>query len=107
VAQLLRAYKDYRGMYEGIFYWAPSGQISHEVDFILVRGPNLIAIEAKSGKNFRKDWCKGLRAIASLEGLIRRIVVYPKGPLMETEDGNAVMSFRHFADELATGTLWG
>ncbi len=35
----------------------------------------------------RRQWCKGLRAVAALEGLQRRIVVYPRGPAMRTKDG--------------------
>jgi uncharacterized protein len=107
VAQLLRSYRDYRSMCEDIFYWAPSGQTTQEVDFILIRGSDLMAIEAKSGRTFKNAWCKGLRAIETLEGLQRRIVVYPRGPAMRTEDGIDVLPFKEFADELATGALWG
>jgi predicted AAA+ superfamily ATPase len=107
VAQLLRAYKDYRGMCDNIFYWAPSGQAKQEVDFILIRESELIAVEAKSGRTFKNAWCKGLRAIETLEGLQRRIVVYPRGAAMRTEDGIEVLPFGGFADELAAGTLWG
>ena len=106
VAQLLRAYKDYNAAFDKIFYWAPSGRTSMEVDFILIRGKDLVAVEVKSGKTFRKAWCKGLRAISELEGLQRRIVVYPKGPAMRTEDGIDVLSFEQFADELAVDKLW-
>ena len=69
VAQLIRAYKDYRFICDDMYYWAPSGRSEIEVDFLLVRGANLIAVEAKSGDTFRDDWCKGLRAVAQLEGL--------------------------------------
>mgnify|MGYP000143732706 CR=1 FL=1 len=106
VAQLLRAYKDYRGMCDDIFYWAPSGQPAQEVDFILIQGSNLIAVEAKSGIHFTGAWCKGLRAIESLEGLQRRIVVYPHGPAMRTQDDIDVLPFKQFSDELAADALW-
>ncbi len=107
VAQLVRAYRDYRGICDAFFYWALSGRSSQEVDFILVRGSDLIAVEAKSGKTFRNAWCKGLRVIESLKGVRRRIIVYPRGPAMRTEDGIDVLPFREFADELASDTLWG
>ena len=94
-------------MCDNIFYWAPSGQTKQEVDFILIRESELIAVEAKSGRTFKNAWCKGLRAIETLEGLQRRIVVYARGPAMRTEDGIDVLPFRGFADELAAGTLWG
>ena len=106
VAQLLRAYKDYRGICDDIYYWATSGRSTMEVDFILVRGSDLIAIEAKSGNTFADAWCKGLRAIGPLEGLRRRIVVYPRGPVMRTKDGIDVLPFKHFADEIAADALW-
>lgn len=105
VAQLLRAYKDYRGICDDIYYWATSGRSTMEVDFILVRGSDLIAIEAKSGNTFADAWCKGLRAIGPLEGLRRRIVVYPRGPVMRTKDGIDVLPFKHFAEELAADAL--
>jgi predicted AAA+ superfamily ATPase len=106
VAQLIRAYKDYRFICDDMYYWAPSGRSGIEVDFLLVRGANLIAVEAKSGNAFRDDWCKGLRAVAQLEGLKRRIVVYPEGPVMKTRDGIDAMPFRRFAEELASDDLW-
>jgi predicted AAA+ superfamily ATPase len=105
VAQVLRAYMDYRGMFDDMYYWAPSGRAGREVDFILVRGSKLTAVEAKSGNTFTDAWCKGLRAIEPLEGLQRRIVVYPRGPVMKTRGGIDVLPFKHFADELAAGTL--
>jgi predicted AAA+ superfamily ATPase len=106
VAQMLRAYKDYRSLCDEIFYWCPSDRTTLEVDFILIRGSDLIAVEVKTGKAFKKAWCKGLRVIEPLEGLQRRIVVYPRGPAMRTSDGIDVMPFEQFADELATNILW-
>ena len=66
-----------------MYYWAPSGPSGTEVGFILVRGSELIAVEAKSGKSFTDLWCKGLRAVEPLEGLRRRIVVYPRPPVQK------------------------
>jgi len=105
VAQLLRAYKDYRGICDEIYYWAPSGRSETEVDFLLVRGADLIAIEAKSGQNFSDTWCKGLRAVAKMKGLCRRIIVYPRGPILRTEDGIDVFPFHHFSNLLAGNHL--
>jgi predicted AAA+ superfamily ATPase len=105
VAQLLRAYKDYRGICDEMYYWAPSGRSTTEVDFLLVRGPDLIAVEAKSGQTFTDTWCRGLRAVAQLKGLRRRIIVYPRGPVLRTEDGIDVFPFQHFSDLLAGNNL--
>jgi len=105
VAQLLRAYNDYRGMFDDIYYWAPSGRSGMEVDFVLTRGSELTAVEVKSGNTFTDTWCKGLRTIEQLKGLQRRIVVYPRGPAMRTRDGIDVLPFKHFADEVAADAL--
>ena len=105
VAQLLRAYRDYEGLFDDMYYWAPSGQSGMEVDFVLMKGSGLIAIEVKSGNTFTDAWCKGLRAIQPLKNLKRRIVVYPQGPAMRTKDGIDVLPFKQFADELAAGAL--
>jgi predicted AAA+ superfamily ATPase len=105
VAQLVRAYKDYRGICDDIYYWAPSGRSETEVDFLLLRGLDLIAVEAKSGSTFTETWCKGLRAIAQLKGVTRRIIVYPRGPVLKTKDGIDVFPFQHFSDLLAGSSL--
>jgi len=105
VAQLLRAYRDYRGICDEMYYWAPSGRSETEVDFLLVRGTDLVAVEAKSGQTFTDTWCKGLRAVAQLKGLCRRVIVYPRGPVLRTEDGIDVFPFQHFSDLLAGNSL--
>jgi hypothetical protein len=68
-------------------------------DFLswFVRGTDLIAVEAKSGQTFTDTCCKGLRAVAQPKGLCRRIIVYPRGPVLRTEDGIDVFPFQHFA----------
>jgi len=105
VAQMLRAYRDYRDTFVEMHYWAPSGGSNTEVDFLLVRGEDLIAVEAKSGHTFMEGWCKGLRAVVRLKGLKRRIIVYPEGPVLKTKDGIEVFPFQHFADLLAGDAL--
>jgi predicted AAA+ superfamily ATPase len=105
VAQLIRTYKDYRGICDEMYYWAPSGRSETEVDFLLVRGADLIAVEVKSGNTFTDGWCKGLRAVAQLKRLVRRIIVYPRGPVLKTKDGIEVFPFQHFSDLLAGSRL--
>lgn len=106
VAQLIRAYKDYQGICDDMYYWAPAGRSATEVDFLLLRGTDLIAVEAKSGNIFTDAWCKGLRAVYELKGLRRRIIVYPNGPILKTRDGIDVLPFSDFADQLAGNSLW-
>jgi predicted AAA+ superfamily ATPase len=105
VAQLLRAYKGYRGIFDEMYYWAPVGSGKTEVDFLLLRDQEFVAVEVKSGNMFSEKWCKGLRAIADLKGLRRRIIVYPQGHVMRTEDGIDGMPFEHFAEQLAENAL--
>jgi predicted AAA+ superfamily ATPase len=106
VAQLIRAYRDYRGICDDMYYWAPAGRSTTEVDFLIVRGGDIIAIEAKSGSTFTESWCRGLRAVAKLRGLQRRIIVYPDGPVLQTKDGIDVVPFKNFVDELEADSLW-
>jgi len=105
VAQLIRAYRDYRVLFDEMYYWAPSAKSDTEVDFLLIQGEEFIAIEAKSGNRFMESWCKGLRAVAKLKGVRRRIIVYPRGPIMQTRDGIEVMPFQHFAELLADNSI--
>ena len=105
VAQLLRAYRDYRGIFDKMYYWAPAGSGKTEVDFLLLQDQEFVAVEVKSGNMFSEKWCKGLRAIADLKGLRRRIIVYPQGHVMRTEDGIDGMPFEHFSEQLAENGL--
>ncbi|MDA0323518.1 MAG: DUF4143 domain-containing protein [Verrucomicrobia bacterium] len=105
IAQVLRAYRDYRDLFEDIYYWSPSAS-QIEVDFILKRGDDMIGIEVKSSGNFSNKWCRGLRAMQELPGLRRRIVVCPSGSPMQTSDGIDILPFAHFAQALSQGTLW-
>jgi predicted AAA+ superfamily ATPase len=105
VAQLLRAYKDYRDVCDEMYYWAPAGRSETAVDFLLVQGTALVAVEARSGNTFAEAWCKGLRAVAQLAGLRRRIIVYPRGPVLQTRDGIEVFPFQYFAEQLAANAL--
>jgi len=96
----------YRGISDELYYWAPTGGSTTEVDFLLMKDQVFVALEVKSGRLFSEKWCKGLRAIADLKGLQRRVVVCPTGPALHTKDGIEVMPFERFIGELAENTLW-
>jgi predicted AAA+ superfamily ATPase len=104
VATLLRAWNDYEGLYDSMSYWAPT-EGSVEVDFLLQRGKRCIAIEVKSGKTFRSDDLTGLKAIGSLAGVERRMVVYRQVASMKTQEGIEVLSFEKLVDLLTTRRL--
>lgn len=106
VYQLLRAYRDYRGLCDDICYWAPAESAETEVDFLIKRGSEWVAIEAKSGPRFSETWCKGLRAVAKLKGLRRRIIVFPSGHRMKTKDGIDAVPFDAFCELIQSGDVW-
>lgn len=107
VAQVIRAYRDYRGICDEIYYWAPSEWTAAEVDFLLKQEGRFIAVEVKAGGRFAESWCRGLRAVSGLKGLTRRLIVYPRGPVLKTPDGIDVLPFQEFAVLLSTGAIWG
>lgn len=106
VANLLRAYRDYHDLFDDWYYWAPAEAARTEVDFLLVRGRERLAIEAKGGTRVNGDALRGLRAIAGLKGLKRRVVVYRGARRLVTADGIEVWPVAHFLDALADRRLW-
>ena len=104
IAQILRAYKDYRSLYDEMFYWSPATAQKTEVDFLLKKRDELIAIEAKSGAQVSSKDCKGLKAIQSLPGVKKRILVYTGDAIRRTEDGIDIWSFNFFCQNLKEGS---
>lgn len=96
VAMLLKAWNDYRGLYDQLSYWAPTEGRQTEVDFLLRRGKRFIAIEVKSSAGLRSEDTRGLEAIAALPGLQRRLLVYPRTPRLTTSTGIEVLGFDEF-----------
>ena len=106
IAQLIRAYTDYRDLCDERFYWSTAAQTGTEVDFLLKRAGEFVAIEVKSSSAFAESWCKGLRALTELPGLCRRLVVYPEGPELRTADAIEILPFSQFSSLLAADALW-
>jgi predicted AAA+ superfamily ATPase len=104
VAQLLRAYNDYRGLYDAIGYWSPAEAKQTEVDFVLQRGTERIAIEVKSSSRVAPRDLGGLRAIAELEGVRRRVVVYT-GRTERRHDGIEIWPLTTFLQRLDDGSI--
>ncbi len=105
VFTVLRAYNAYRRLYDGIFYWASSDSVAIEVDFVLVRGKEIVAIEVKSSSKFSDGMCKGLRAFKVLPGVRRSLLVYTGKDRLKTRDGIEVLPFGEFCATLQAGTL--
>ncbi|MEI8079689.1 MAG: DUF4143 domain-containing protein, partial [bacterium] len=105
VGTALMAYRDYRRSFDDLRYWA-SGAGSVEVDFLAIRGDQVVAVEAKSGAFFQESWCKGLRAFGTPPGTLRRIIVCPEISGQCTPDGIEIVSFRDFAAMLHNNTFF-
>lgn len=103
IAQLLRAYGEYRDVYDQLSCWSPAGARSTEVDFVLSRGREVIALEVKASRRWRREYLAGLRAIADLPGLRRRIVVYLGDTELRPEPGIEVLPLERFLRELERG----
>ncbi len=85
--------------YDGLFYWAPT-EGGTEVDFLIQRGKEFTAVEVKAKKTLSSHDFKGLKAIAELKGLRRRLVVFLGERPFRTEDGIEALPIRSFLAEL-------
>lgn len=103
VAMLLSAYRDYRGLHDEMFYWSPAEAKGTEVDFLLRRGRKFVAIEVKASRRLKPEFLRGLRAIADLPGLERRLLVYLGDRVLEPEPGIEVLPIASFHALLESG----
>ena len=106
VLGVLRAYAQERELYEEIAYWAPAQSRGVEVDFVLRRGHEVLALEVKSASRFSRSWLAGLKAIEELPGVVRRAIVYMGRERLKTEQGIEVWPIDHFLTLLRRRTLW-
>lgn len=90
--------------YDELFYWAPS-EGGTEVDFLIRRGKEFTAIEVKAKESLSAHDFKGLKAIAELKGIGRRLVVFLGERPFRTEDGIEALPIRSFLGELAGKTI--
>ncbi len=106
VLSLLRAYGEERRLFDDIFYWAPVQAKRVEVDFLLKRGRELLAIEVKSQKRFSNSLLPGLRALEDLPKVTRRILVYSGTRKLRASNQIDVWTVDDLANALADDTLW-
>ncbi len=102
IAVLLRTYMETRGLFESMSYWSGG---STEVDFLLERQGGVIAVEAKAGSTYQTGLLRGLRALAALPNLEKRILVYQGERPLRTSDGIEVWPVSAFLDWLESGAL--
>jgi predicted AAA+ superfamily ATPase len=106
VAVVLRAYGEYAGLFDDLAYWSPTDAARTEVDFLLRKGSHFLAIEVKSSPRLSGDAFGGLRAIESLRGLTRRLLIYTGAKELRTEDGIDVWPVSRLFHAIERGTLF-
>jgi predicted AAA+ superfamily ATPase len=106
ILTVLRAHNADSNLFEDISYWAPAQARQTEVDFLLRRGTDYIALEVKAQARFSTPQLAGLRAIADLPRLVRRVLVYLGDRRLKTEDGIEVWPLEAFLAAVADKTLW-
>ena len=105
IFHLLRAYDEAFSLYDDIFYWQTNQGPQLEVDFLLRRGSQYVAIEVKTQDRFQTSMTNGLRAMADLKGLKRRVLVYLGDRVLKTDDGVEVWPFEKFDAALSAGAF--
>jgi uncharacterized protein len=103
---VLRAHNEVSELYEEISYWAPLQARETEVDFLLRRGREFLAIEIKAQSRFSTNQLAGLKAIGELPKVVRRILVYTGDRRLKTDQGIEVWPLQSFLSAVADGELW-
>lgn len=106
IAAVLAAWRDYRGAFDDLHYWAPAGARATEVDFLLRRGRDFAALEVKASDRPHDRHLAGLRAVAPLPGLRRRVLIYPGRRRMRSADGIDLWPLEAFLEAMETDRLW-
>ena len=76
------------------------------IDFILRRGKDLIALDVRSGRKVFDADLRGLRAIADLPHLVRRLVVCRGDRRQKTADGIDILPVAAFLAHLEGQSLF-
>lgn len=105
ILSLLRAHTEEQPVFDDIHYWAPV-ESRTEVDFLLTRDNEYLAIEAKAANRYNTGLLKGLRAVRDLPRLVRRVLVYDGDRAFRTEDDIDVWPVSRFLEALQTDGLW-
>jgi predicted AAA+ superfamily ATPase len=106
VHTLLRTYMAERDLANEVAYWAPTESKGLEVDFVLRRGTELCALEVKAARRVHPGDMAGLRAVAELSGLRRRVLVHRGDRPTRTEDGIDAWPVETFLEALEEDCLW-
>ena len=105
VLSLLRAHNEHQRVYDDIGYWA-AAESRAEVDFVLTRDREHLAIEVKASERYNTAMLKGLRALDNLPALARRILAYRGPRAFRTDDGIDVWPLDNLHQALQHDELW-
>lgn len=106
ILTVLRAHNGESELFEEISYWAPAQARQTEVDFLLRRGREYLALEIKAQSRFSMSQLSGLRSIVELPRLARRVLVYLGDRRLRTDDGIEVWPLSALLTAIADNTLW-
>ena len=106
VLSLLRVHNAGSALFDEVAYWSPAQSLATEVDFVLRRGRDRLAIEVKHAARYADPMLGGLRALSDLPRLARRVLVYRGRQVLKTADGIDVWPFERLVEAVATQTLW-
>ena len=106
VLHLLRAHGEESELFDDLHYWAPHPANRTEVDFLLRRAGEFAAIEVKSQPRYHTGMLPGLRAVAELPGMVRRVLVYGGRRSFRTQDRIEVWTTGRLHRTLADNALW-
>lgn len=100
IAQALKAYRELGKLdCDQVSYWS-AGKNSIEVDFILERRKEIIAVEAKSGTEPDNKWFAGLAALKETGKLKRSFLVYAGKRKYKHSSGAEVLPVEDFLQEI-------
>jgi predicted AAA+ superfamily ATPase len=105
VYMVLRFYAERGKLCDDIRYWSPAEAIATEVDFMLLRGSEIVALEVKASNRLRPSDTKGLRAVADAGRVSRRILVYLGERVLRLADGIEAWPVAELFARLARGRL--
>ena len=106
ILMALQAQNANKSFFDEISYWSPAQARQTEVDFLLRQGKDYVAIEVKSQPRYAAHLLSGLRAIAELPRLKRRLLIYLGGQTLKTEDGIEVWPLSTFFEAIAHNRIW-
>ena len=106
VLMLLRFYGEYADLYDGIRSLGTHGGTSGRGGLRDREATPVAAIEVKATRIVRPADLRGLRAIAELAGLRRRVLVFLGPRPLTTPDGIEVWPLAHFAKLLEEAAFW-